>query len=446
MNPSSPSYRPNLTILTNHQAYKLIHDTTTSKSTTEKKVKGVLVVKDDPKNVALARKTDGKGVKLTTLYASREVILACGTVGTPVVLKQSGVGPRQELNQHNIPVVADLPAVGENMQDHLCTGLKFLDSTKTAYKETPGLVVKALLDYAISKRGTLTTSAVEGTAFFNAGANDDYGAVHTEEGRKEKGSPNFQLHLLASSFDDKQYKMLLMNTATLSPMDSSVPQAFDAEQAAKGREVFFDAKNYYGTIINIVLHPKSKGRVLLSGTRPLLDGAVIDPRYLENEKDLDLMIDGYLDARKVLAEMHALNPRMAGPECLDPSIIAELKKVWGLKNLKVFGKTHGWTDMEVASTREYVRELIRRYSCTLYHPVGTCRMGSEEKYSSREEMVKNSVVSYKDLKVHGFENLRVADASVMPEITSGNTNAPTIMIGEVCADMVRGRWVAELEI
>ncbi|KAI8616715.1 hypothetical protein BC830DRAFT_1167581 [Chytriomyces sp. MP71] len=86
---------------------------------------------------------------------------------------------------------------------------------------------------------------------------------------------------------------------------------------------------------------------------------------------------------------------------------------------------------DIVRSREYVEEHVRRDSYTVYHPVGTCRMGLKG---------PDTVVGHTDLKVHGFANLRVADASIMPEITSGNTNAPCIMIGEVCADMIHGMF------
>ena len=73
-------------------------------------------------------------------------------------------------------------------------------------------------------------------------------------------------------------------------------------------------------------------------------------------------------------------------------------------------------------------ELVRSHTQTLYHPVGTCAMGSGEQ----------SVVDA-ELRVRGVEGLRVADASVMPEVTRGNTNAPTVMVGEKAADLLRGR-------
>ena len=83
---------------------------------------------------------------------------------------------------------------------------------------------------------------------------------------------------------------------------------------------------------------------------------------------------------------------------------------------------------EEVETDDEIEAFLRRETELLYHPVGTCRMGSDE-----------TAVVDPELRVRGVEGLRVADASVMPVITGGNTNAPTMMIGEKAADLIRGR-------
>ncbi|MFI4954729.1 MAG: GMC family oxidoreductase [Gammaproteobacteria bacterium] len=139
-----------------------------------------------------------------------------------------------------------------------------------------------------------------------------------------------------------------------------------------------------------VLRPKSRGQVLLasenSKTAPL-----IDPNYFAEEEDMQTMVKGMKLAHKILSA-----PSLSGKD-----VYAE-----GIKD-------EDW------------QELIRNHADTIYHPVGTCRMGNDA----------NAVVDTK-LRVNGVEGLRVIDASIMPTIIGGNTNAPTIMIGEKGADLV----------
>lgn len=149
-----------------------------------------------------------------------------------------------------------------------------------------------------------------------------------------------------------------------------------------------------------VLRPKSRGRVQLNSAKPT-DTPLIDMGFFSQRDDLDLMTKGFRMMRQLL-ESPALEP-------------------WRKKELYTANLS---TDAEL-------EQIIRNRADTVYHPVGTCRMGSDEA----------SVVD-PELRVRGVKGLRVADGSIMPRIIGGNTNAPIIMIGEKCADMLRSSAAA----
>lgn len=152
------------------------------------------------------------------------------------------------------------------------------------------------------------------------------------------------------------------------------------------------------TVFAVLLYPQSRGTVRLASADPLAS-PVIDPCYLAESADVDVLTSAVELIRDVMA-----NPRISG------DIKAELAP--GL----------------TASDRSALGADVRSRVSSVYHPVGTCRMGVDER----------SVVD-PSLRVRGIDGLRVVDASVMPTITGGNTNAPTIMIGERGADLVLGR-------
>jgi len=128
----------------------------------------------------------------------------------------------------------------------------------------------------------------------------------------------------------------------------------------------------------------------------------IDPKFLSDDRDLDIMIKGAKQTRATL----------------EAPALAEYR------DKELFGVHDNMSDAEW-------EEVIRNRSDTVYHPVGTCKMGSDD-----------MAVVDDQLKVHGLDGLRVADASIMPLLVSGNTNAPTIMIGEKCADMIKAEYAA----
>jgi choline dehydrogenase-like flavoprotein len=147
-----------------------------------------------------------------------------------------------------------------------------------------------------------------------------------------------------------------------------------------------------------VLHPYSRGTVSLASADPAADPA-IDPGYLSDSRDLEILVKGAKIAREI-----ALTPPLAG-YC----------------DKELHGVTDGMTDAQW-------EDHIRSRADTIYHPVGTCRMGTDD-----------MAVVDPQLRVRGLEGLRVVDASIMPTLIGGNTNAPTIAIAEKAADMICGK-------
>ena len=148
-----------------------------------------------------------------------------------------------------------------------------------------------------------------------------------------------------------------------------------------------------------LLRPKSRGEVTLESSDPFAD-PLIDPKFLSHPDDMQDMIDGYKIMMKVL----------------------------NTEPFSKYIKEHTSRPIDINDDAD-IEKAIREEADTVYHPVGTCKMGSDDM----------SVVSH-ELKVHKIANLRVVDASIMPTLVGGNTNAPTIMIGEKASDLIKADW------
>ncbi|MCA1216890.1 GMC family oxidoreductase [Streptomyces sp. 8L] len=311
--------RPNLHIELRAQATRLLF--------TGQRVSGVEYVQD--------------GV-VHTVGVDHEVIVSAGAFESPKLLMLSGVGPAAELREHGLPVVRDLPGVGENLQDH-----PFVPLCHQALQEHPA---GALL----SEAGMFTRTAVGAAAARSAGLS----------GPGQLPSPDLQF--------------------TFGPI-KFLPPAAPAE--------LWDGPGF--TFAPILLHPASRGKVLLRSA-DASDTAVVRANYLQRQADVDVLTEGLTLARE-----------LAATTAFDGTRGAELapgKAVTGRKEL---------------------RDFIRANTSTLWHPVGTCRMGDDP-----------MAVVDAELRVRGLEGLRIADASVMPHIVSGNTNAACVMIGEKAADLI----------
>ncbi|XP_072046620.1 alcohol dehydrogenase [acceptor]-like [Amphiura filiformis] len=157
------------------------------------------------------------------------------------------------------------------------------------------------------------------------------------------------------------------------------------------------------TFIPIVLHPRSVGEITLASSDPL-QPPLIDPRYLEDPFDVKVLVEA----------------------------IRMVKRCTETKIMKTIGAKLIPLKMPDSHNAEFsdknLEDFVRHFAFTLFHPVGTCKMGRMEDHTT---------VVDPQLRVHGISGLRVVDASIMPHLTSGNTNAPCIMIGEKGADIIR---------
>ncbi len=302
-----------------------------------------------------------RGGRTCRLSAARAVIVAAGTVNSPQILELSGIGDGARLKALGIGVVADLPGVGENLQDHYSVGIGWelkpgTPSINTAVRG-PGLL-RALARYLLRRDGVMAVGPAHVVAF----ARSDPALER----------PDLQFH--------------------------ATPASLDAEAYQDNRLVFHREPGL--TIGVCALRPESRGSIHIASPDPRAC-PTIAPHYLEAEADGRATVKGLAIARAIMAQP-AIAPmvsreRMPGPEAADAAA------------LLAFARTSG---------------------TTIYHPVGTCAMGPAD---------DRRAVLTPDLRVRGVEGLFVADASVMPRLVSGNTNAPTIMIAEKAADLILGR-------
>jgi choline dehydrogenase len=289
------------------------------------------------------------------------------------------VGPADDLRAHGIEVVADLPGVGGNLQDHLNIPVQYACTD-------PALTFDRYLrlDRAIwlGLRYLLGRGGAAGAPFWSAGG---FKAL--------SGSDVPELQIFFTP-------MILLGDAD-SRLAAASPNRLADLLNTPARALFSRNKRAVpGFQLDVnQMHPESRGTLKLRTTDPRAH-PILEPSYLEAEKDRREMVEAVKLAREV-ASQSAFDP-VRGEE-LSPGPSAR-------------------TDPEIL-------DAVRRLAISGYHPVGTCKMGIESD--------PLAVVSA-DLKVRGVEGLRVVDASVMPRIVTGNTNGPTIMIAEKGADQIRG--------
>ena len=265
---------------------------------------------------------------------AREIILAAGALHSPPILLRSGVGPRAQLESLEIPVVRDLPGVGENLKDH------------------PSVTLLGIPNKGVIQHGD---------------ALQQMGLRYTATDSAE--------------FNDMQMYMWCWDGERAPQLRGAMP----------GFEFLF-------MLCVTLQRPLSLGRISLA-SRDAAVQPTIDINLLTEESDMDKMVDGVRRAWAVLQSppVAALTAQVIRP------------------------------DAATVADEEAVRAFLRANVSHLVHPIGTCKMGPAED--------PTAVVDQQG-RVHGLEGLRVVDASIMPNIPRGNTNVPTIMIGERVSAMM----------
>jgi choline dehydrogenase/4-pyridoxate dehydrogenase len=300
-----------------------------------------------------------RGGKRESVRADREVILSGGVINSPQLLMLSGVGDPAELARHGIPVRAEVPGVGKNLQDHVSVILMY-------ERKEPGPFHRMMRFDRIGRE------MAKAYLFGKGGAADVPGGITAFlKSRDGLDLPDIQLLLTAAPLNAWPY---------FKPFKEPFKDGFACRI--------------------VMLRPESRGVVELADGNPL-SPAIIRQNFLSTESDWQIVRRGVEMARHIAAQ-----PSMR------PYIAREIAP--------------GPTANSVADIDAYIRST----SITVHHPLGTCRMGPDS---------DSMAVVDAQLRVRGTSGLRVVDASVMPELTRGNINAPIVMIAERASDLIRGR-------
>ena len=319
------------------------------------------VLIDNRRAVGLVYRKGGQDI---TVNAKREVLLSAGAVQSPQLLELSGIGNGEVLKRVGVEVAHHLPGVGENLRDHLHVRLGFetqLNITLNSILRNPLLQAKMGARWLFLGRGLMSTSSATSMAIARSSP---------DLPRPDIKMQLHQLSMASSHYGGKEGARNLAERMGLDP--------------------------YPGFSIGCyVLRPESQGSIHIK-SRDASEHPAIHANYLSAEHDMRTIVAALRMIRKIAAQpalaQHIVRETRPGPE---------------------------------AATDEALLDHARNTGMTSYHPIGTCRMGKDER----------AVVDAR-LKVHGIAGLRVCDASIMPTMVASNTNAPSIMIGEKASDLV----------
>ena len=339
--------------------------------------------------------------------ANKEVVLSAGAVGSPQILLLSGIGPKRELEAVGVACQLDSPEVGKHLKDHLQVILAFpapgvgvsmtevgismgpdalrapagpLPSDPAGDADMPAELQalkqeaeRRLSEWATTGHGLVSSSLYEACAWFSTGLGDP----HTHDA---------QIGFFPCGYNADIWQGCLRIAPDEYFDDPAIRLAPDAETMI---------------VLANPVQPHSEGEIVLASADPL-DHPDIRMNYFADPHDMDVMVAVIRRVLDVVANWPS--HREIGPLMIPPFLATK----------------HGYVAGDTPSDA-LLEDLARHYSITVYHLTSTCRMGS--------------VVDPR-LRVNGVAGLRAADASIMPNVVSGNTNAASIMIGEKAAEMI----------
>lgn len=318
--------------------------------------------------------TDGKMHKI---LARREVIVSAGAINTPQLLMLSGVGPAKHLREFNIKPIADL-AVGFNLQDHTAPAVTFTTNATSLHFED--FADPTLVNRFNRQEGPYgSPGGCEAIAFWDLEHED-----------LADGWPDIELFMVGGSMSANPAISRAFG------LKKSIYDSMFAEIEDKALNAFM--------IFPMILRPKSRGRIMLKSADPQ-KYPLIYANYFAHPYDVDISVRGLLKAISLMDQ-------------------PGFKKI----NAKLWDRKVPTCKKYPYKSRAYWECYVKHFTFTIYHYSGTAKMGPSSD--------RSAVVDHR-LRVHGIKNLRVADASIMPEIMSGHPNGPVFMIAEKAADMIK---------
>lgn len=380
---------------------------------TETTVTKILLERPSPAESAVAKGAQfiAKGGGVQIISARKEVIISAGTINSPRLLELSGIGGADLLQGLGIDVVIDNPHVGENLQNHLFTGLVFevkddVDTIDAFFRQEPDAVAAAMQDYISKGTGPLSTSNMITMAQL------PLPGFQTEDGRKELDQLFSTLGL-----DVDAHRPSPTTQAFAAAHEKFVRSILTSPSEAQGNYVFgpayapfegpsptYRAPGKHVSVAIELSHPLSRGSVHITSAAPEYAGSnqglSVDARYLSHPMDLEVLARQVRFAEDIISRAEPLT-RYFKP------------------------RANRFTDLE--TTKEYVRRTVDG----AYHYTGTCSMMPR---------AMGGVVDNR-LRVHGCSNLRICDASILPIEPTANPQAIVYGVAELGSSLIKDDMV-----